>query len=546
MKASFVAFFLCWAEINRWKVPDCHVRACVWLEQTKCHERLLMAFRGFAKSTIYGCYKAWQLYCDPQGVNQVWAADSKLAGKMSRYTRHVLLRHPWCAGLLDPQSPVGEFFVAGATDLRNPSMQANSILGNSTGSRASAIDFDDVEVPKNIRTKELRESLRERIQESTHILVPGGQTTYIGTPHTHQSIYSEVEAGGAATLKIPLFARVKRYEQTDTRTRYSIGFPPAADGYTVMLGIGRGARVLEPGRDYRVDGDTIVFSEPPRAVLDIATGNAWPERFNRADIQSRRRGCRTINSWDSQYQLHARPIRETRLDPDRMLMYEVEPVFSTRNGHPVATLGQVQLEGFTARWDVSLGKVKSDVSALAIVFTDLAGRLYWHRAIALTGDLEEVSPVDGTLIGGQIRQLIEACLEVGVHHVVIESNGPGGFVPAIARRHCAAHGITVAEEFSITKKAERILDAFEPPLSSQFLYAHRQVFESDAFEQMREFDPSVREQPDDYLDAAAGAIAATPVRVNRIPGGQVAEQAPAWQLGEQSEVELVGFDSWSD
>jgi hypothetical protein len=517
-KASLIAFYLRWAERMRWTPPEVHIRALAWLEITHDPERLFMAFRGFSKSTLYGIYKAWCLYRDSLGVHQVWAADGKLAGKMSRYTRYVLLAHPWCIGMLDPNAPASEYFVNGAEDLRNPSMQANSILGNSTGSRATAIDFDDVEVPKNIRTVELRERLRERIDEATHILVPGGQKTYIGTPHTHDTLYAEVEAAGAAVLKIPLFAQVKRYENTETRTRLRIGFAQQADGLTVITGIGKSARVLVDGRDYRVEGDEVVFSKPPNTVVDICTGNAWPERFDRADIRVRRRGCRTLNSWDSQYQLQAKPIRETRLDPDRMPMYDVEPVIERANGVVRAMLGRAKLEGFQARWDVSLGKLRGDVSALCVVFTDLAGNLYWHRAIALTGQLEELD-ARKRLIGGQVKQMIDALRAVGVHHLVIEVNGPGGFVPAIARKHCDPLGITVEEVFSITKKNERILDAFEAPLSSGFLYAHRQVFESGATEQMRQWDPTLKDQPDDYLDAGAGAIAATPVRVTRLVSG---------------------------
>lgn len=538
-KAGLVAFYLCWADRNRWTVPDVHILALVWLESTIDSERLFMAFRGFSKSTIYGVYKAWRLYRDPTGVHQVWAADGKLAGKMSRYTRYVLYAHPWCAGLLPPGAPSSEFFVMGAEDLRNPSMQANSILGNATGSRATDIDFDDIEVPKNIRTVELRERLRERMDEAVHILVPGGQKTYIGTPHTHDTLYAEVEAAGAATLKIPLFAQVKRYENTETRTRLRIGFPPAADGYTVMVGIGKTARILTEGRDYRVEGDEVVFTAPPNAVVDICTGNAWPERFDRKDIRVRRRGCRTLNSWDSQYQLQAKPIRETRLDPDRMRQYEVEPVVETANETVRVTLGRARLEGFAARWDVSLGKLKSDASALTVVFTDLMGNLYWHRAIALTGDLE-VLDARGRLIGGQIKQLIDALVAIGVHHVVVETNGPGGFVPAIARKHCEAHGISVGEDFATTKKNERILDAFEAPLSSGFLYAHKQVFESPAIEQMRQWDPSVKEQPDDYLDSAAGAIDATPVRVTRLVGAAALLQH--WKQGVMVHDVEVQFD----
>ena len=59
------------------------------------------------------------------------------------------------------------------------------------------VQNDDVEVPRNIKTPEAREALRYRLGEQTHILVPGGSKLYVGTPHTHDSLYDEMERLGA-------------------------------------------------------------------------------------------------------------------------------------------------------------------------------------------------------------------------------------------------------------------------------------------------------------------------------------------------------------
>lgn len=517
-KASFLAFFLAWAAIKRWQVPALHVRICHWLDTTDDPVRLLMVFRGAAKSTIYAIWKAYELWCDCEKVSLVWAADDKLATKLTRDTLHVLRRHPWCVGMIQGKPGAQQFWVAGSTDARNPSMSAVGINSNATGGRATAIDFDDVEVPKNIKTPEARSNLRNKVEESTHILVPGGQKTYIGTPHTHDSIYTEVAERGAAVLKIPLFEHVQRYEDTGSRVRFAFNFPVAEDGLTVILGIGKFARVLSEGVDYRVEGHAVVFDRPPGMVLDICTGNAWPERFTRAEIQIRRRETRTLNGWDSQYQLEAKPITETRLNPDKMIPYDVEPRIEMANRQVRLMLGRVVIVGVCARWDCSLGKVHSDVSALSVVFTDDAGRLYWHRAVALTGELEEFGPDGRTLVGGQIKQLIDVLVPLQVPAVTIETNGPGGFVPAIARKHLKPYGIAVREDFETANKQERILDAFEAPLSSGFLWAHTSVADGPAAQQMREFNPAATKQPDDYLDSAAGAIKATPVRIGKVVG----------------------------
>jgi hypothetical protein len=202
-------------------------------------------------------------------------------------------------------------------------------------------------------------------------------------------------------------------------------------------------------------------------------------------------------------------------------------------------LGNVRLVGAKVRWDCSLGKVKSDASAVAVVFTDSMGRLYWHRAVALTGNLEEFADDDTTLIGGQIKQLIDILKPLKIPQVVIETNGPGGFVPAIARKHLKRHGIAVREDHVTTNKQKRILDAFEPPLSSGFLWAHTSVLDGPAYTEMQAFNPAIKDQPDDYVDSAAGAIADTPVRIGRVVRNSTSEQVDDWRPGAgQFNVEL--------
>lgn len=536
---SFLTFFLLWAKVQGWEVPTLHVRICMWLEHCADPVRLLMVFRGAAKSTIYAVYKAWKLYRNRAHRSLIWAADDPLATKLTRDTINVLRRHPLCAGMLPTKPGAQSFWVIGAKDARNPSMQAVGVNGNATGSRADDIDFDDVEVPKNIKTPEARLNLRLKIEESTHIAVPGAQKTYIGTPHTHDSIYVEQAEGGAAVLKIPLFEHAVRYEDQGSRVRFPFTFEPGPDGLYVLVGIGKFSRLLREGPDYRLDGRCVVFAEPPGVVVDIYAGCAWPERFTRAEIERRRRETRTLNGWDSQYQLEARPITETRLNPDRLIPYDAEPVVRRANGETMLMLGKVRLVGVAARWDCSLGKITSDASAVSIVFTDGSGRLYWHRAVGLTGDLEEFGQDGKTLIGGQVHQLGQLLVALQVPVVVIETNGPGGFVPAVARKHLKRLGIAVREDFSTVNKQKRILDAFEAPLSSGFLWAHTSVLDGPATDEMRQFNPVLTNQPDDYLDSAAGAIAATPVRVGKLVGNPTADKRHDWRpSGGVHEVEL--------
>lgn len=531
-----------WAKLQGWKVPPLHVRICHWLDTCKDRVRVLMVFRGAAKSTIYAVWKAYRLYKNRSHRSIIWAADDKLAGKLTRDTRAVLRRHPLCVGMLPRHTGALSFWVNGATDARNPSVEAVGVNSNATGGRADDADFDDIEVPKNIRTPEARLNLRQKIEEATHILVPGSQKTFVGTPHTHDSIYAEQITGGAAVLKIPLFENAIRFEDTSSRTRFEIPFTAGEDGLYVLAGIGKFARLLVPGIDYRMDGGAVVFAHPPGVLLDVYARCAWPERFDREEIELRRREVRTANAWDSQYMLESKPITETRLDPARLIAYDVDPEIRTVNRNVVMWLGEARIAGMSMRWDPSSAKAGSDVSALALVLQDDRGRRYIHRVRALAGDVAEFSPDGRTITGGQVAQIAETVKEFRVPRVTVETNGIGGFAPAVLKQALKQWRLAcgVSEESSLSNKSLRILEALEPPMSAGMLWAHVSVLEGPLWDQMKDFNPEARDQHDDYIDAAAAAVADTPERIRvHYDETKPARDGGAWRDYENIQVETT-------
>lgn len=520
-EVSFLTFFMMWARVQGWTVPLLHVRICTWLETCTDPERVLMVFRGAAKSTIYAVFKAWTLYRNRAHRSLVWSADNDTAGMLTADTINVLRNHPLCIGMLPRKPGAKRFSVLGSRDARNASMRAVGVTSNATGARADAVDFDDIEVPGNIETPEARLKLRQRISESTHIAVPGAQKTFIGTPHTHDSIYPERIAAGASTLIIPLFAHATRYKQTDSKTRYPIKFTPAEDGLYVVVGIHKHARVLVEGTDYRVDAGDVVFAKPPGAVLDLYSGCAWPERFDRNEIELRRKETRTLNAWDSQYMLEAKPIEEIRLDPERITPYAVEAVIRKANGTAAMFLGSVQIAMASVRWDPASGKLNSDVSAVAVVLQDLIGRRYLHRMERLTGEVAEFDDTGKVITGGQVWQLCDLVEALNLRRVVVETNGIGAFAPAVLKAALKQRRLRcgVAVEQAVANKSRRILEAWEPLLESGGqLWAHVSVLRGPLWDQMKEWIPTAPNQKDDYLDAGAGALTDTPERVGQIVG----------------------------
>jgi len=523
-KASYAEFFHIWAVAQGWKVPLFHYRIADWLEH-RGDIGVLQVFRGAAKSTHLAIYNAWRYYRDPAYRILHQGDQDGTAYKTARDTKNVLMRHPLTRNMGETTGEISFWWVPGATDARNPSMQAAGILSNITSSRADEIQNDDVEVPRNIATPEAREKLRFRLSEQTHILVPGGRILYVGTPHTHDSIYDEEDRKGADVLKIPLFAQERRVENAPARIQCD--FVPDF----VFAGIGEFTTVLKAGVDYQMEGTVMVFAVAPGVTLDLYAGCSWPERFDRKEIVKRRKKCRTINEWDSQYQLHSKPIGETRLDPAKIVPYAVEPELRHVNNTAAMWLGKVRIAGMSARWDPSSGKIDSDVSAAAVLLQDEHGRRYLHRNVALTGEIAEFAEDGKTITGGQVWQLCDLIEAFHVPRLVVETNGIGQFAPAVLKACLKQRKLQcgVVAEPSIANKNKRILEAFEPVISARMLWAHTSVLDGPFWDQMKDFNPETKNQEDDYIDVSAAAVTDTPERIRGTPKAAASREPADWR-----------------
>jgi hypothetical protein len=109
----------------------------------------------------------------------------------------------------------------------------------------------------------------------------------------------------------------------------------------------------------------------------------------------------------------------------------------------------------------------------------------------------------------------------------IETNGIGQFVPAKARKRMREHGCTIIAEPAKGNKNERIVAGIEPPLISGALWMHSRLYENGTVEQMREWNPAVKDQPDDFIDSGASAILKNPVKIGR--GGKPFSGKQPWR-----------------
>ncbi len=510
MKVGFPVFFHIWAERQGWKVPDFHYAVCDWLEK-KGKTALLMMPRGHAKSSMLDVYNAWRLYLNQEEQIFHQGATDPDAYKVSRGTERVLEAHPLTAHVKKSRGETQRWWVNGSQEVRYGNMYCRGILSTVTGHRATEIQNDDVEVPQNIATPDAREKLRFRLSEQTHVLVPGGSKLFVGTPHTFDSIYKELEESGADCLILRAFDSEARFE--DPAFEYRVPFKPEY----AFDGIGKGCLRLTEGVDYDYRDGVVVMRSLPRGLVDFYAGALWPERFTPDVMAERRKECRTLNEWDSQYMLRSKPIHDIRLNPDKIEIYEAELNWVERNDVVVASIGNARINYVKTYWDVAEGKATGDASVISVVLQDTNNNLYWHDARRLLGGIRDQCAT--------IKEMVEL---YQLPHIIVETNGIGKFAEAFLRETLAGTGCSVVGRAAKGNKNERIIAAFETPISGGIMWAHERVEQGGAFPEMKSWNPTIKDQPDDYLDSGAGAILGAPVLIGT---GLAQGTRQKWQPG---------------
>lgn len=473
---SFFHFVRAWNEHQMRKTPNLHRMMADWLEDSlrDGHQDLLMlVFRDAGKSTLVGLYCSWRLCLEPDLRILVVAAEHHLACLMTRNIRAILERHPMTEHLrpcVKEEWSVDRFTVARRTTLRDPSVLGKGVSGNLTGSRADIVICDDVEVPNTAGTAIKRSELRRRLGELRFITVPGGTRLYIGTPHTHDTIY----------LDRP----------------------------------GTSSRATGPDNTHKAFlGGFHVLKLP---VLDKEDHSIWPERFS-LEMLRRMQEETGPARFQSQMMLEPETLEDCRLDPHKLLVYDGEFEVHRSQGIPELRIAGRRMLGACCWWDPSYGKpAVGDSSVVACVFTDEAGHYWLHDIAYLEFDPALVPEVDEA--SQLCRLVIEFARKNEQYAVTVENNGIGRFLPGILRREADQFGrgwLTVQEHRSSRSKETRILEAFDPVLAAGHLHVHRRVLDTPFLAELSEWTPAGG-SADDGLDAVSGCLTMQPLRISRI------------------------------
>lgn len=176
------------------------LRIATKLGDPKNDKMVIEAPRGLGKSYITGVYVVWLLLRNPKEQILIVSATKGKAIEVAIFVRGLfnsvpILKH------LDPKRSSRDSITSfdvfrgeGATQQQSASVSIVGISGAKTGKRATVVIADDIEIPDNSQTEEMRANILRRTNEFPMLKVPGipQKIIALGTPQTQESIYNKL------------------------------------------------------------------------------------------------------------------------------------------------------------------------------------------------------------------------------------------------------------------------------------------------------------------------------------------------------------------
>ncbi len=428
--------------------------------------KIIEGFRGVGKSWITSAYVVWRLRINPQLNFLVVSASKVRADDFSTFTLMLINDMPilqCLASKAGQRNSKIAFDVATAEADHAPSVKSVGIFGQLAGSRADEIIADDIEIPNNSMTQQMRDRLAEAVKEFDAIIKPGGLITYLGTPQTEQSLYNILPERGYATRIWP--------------ARYPSNVTESAEKY--------GDR-LAPSIQKKLEND-----------IDVVKGTATdPKRFSDMELMEREASYGKsgfalqfmLDTSLSDADLHPLKLRDlivfgvnNDIAPEKIIWAGSDP------GKVLNDLPCVGLPGdrYCAPMMVSEKWLPYNASCMVI---DPSGRGADETAYAVGKLLNShIYVTEAGGLGGSsgydektLKTLVDVAKRNKVNAVVIESNfGDGMFKALIEPYFTREHPVTIEEVRHNTQKERRIIDTLEPVMNQHRLIIDRGVIEKD-------------------------------------------------------------------
>lgn len=491
------------------------------LEIAGPREDIIRCFRSLGKSYITSAYAIWRLMRNPRDEKiLVVSATGSKSKEFVAQTKGICESMELVQWLLEGPRDNGatrrdmadQFDVAGGSLSQSYSVAARGITGQITGSRATLLIADDIEVERNSLTEEARQRIVRIIQSDfvpiTKTEHGKGDIILLGTPQTEESVYNKlVTEMGFRCFTIPV-----RYPAADKRKNYLM-----TDNQT-----GREVDILAPYIARMFDTEEISYG----SEIDSRFGN---EELMKIESKGKA-------SFALQYMLDTSlsdaeryPLRQHDLIV--MALNTIKAPLTIqwgRHNDKHNYIKDISNLGFSGDHFLRPLFVDSDWDQYEskVLFVDPSGRGADETAWAVVGVLNGMMYV--LQIGGYAADPADAMLKIAmdakkydVATVEVEPNyGQGMWVTAFQPilSNVWPGGCTVREsEWAKGQKEGRIIDTLEPVMS-----AHRLVIDEDLvrresrledhrYSLLYQLTHITRDRGslkhDDRLDALAGAVA---------------------------------------
>lgn len=492
--------FVAWEHLNLPAPTDVQYDIADFL-QSDVRRRVIMAFRGVGKSWITSAYVCWRLAMNPQLNILVVSASKQRADDFTTFTRQLIELMP----VLHPLRPTEgqrdsklSFDVALALPDHAPSVKSAGITGQLAGSRADEIIPDDIEVPNNSATPEMRDKLGESVKEFEAILKPGGRITFLGTPQTEESVYSRLEERGYEVRIWPA-----RYPEKRLLEIYGDRLAPI-----VATAVEKNIRIVGKTTDPKRFSDKDLLERELsygrsgfalQFMLDtsLSDANRYPLKLNDLIVMSGPatwRQAPVTTQWAS------------GIDQQKAMSH----------------LPQIGLRGDYYVAPMRVSESFADFTG-AMMYIDPSGRGGDELAYAITKFLNGTIYLvwwDGLQDGydeKNLRAIVEKAKAHGVHHVQIEANfGDGMFTQLIKPYFAKSHPCGIEDvKVGILQKELRIISTLEPVLNQHRLVVAEEAIKNEAtadrdYQLMYQMSRITKERGalrhDDRIDALAGAV----------------------------------------
>ena len=498
--------YLVWKQLNL-PVPTKVQYDLAEYLQVSPKRSIIQAFRGVGKSYITSAYVVWRLMLDPDLKIMVVSASKERADAFSMFTQRLIMEMPLLAHLIPDKDQLWSriaFNVNGSMASHSPSVKSVGITGQLTGSRADLIIADDIEVPNNSQTQQMREKLITLVTEFDAVLkpLPTSKIIYLGTPQTEESLYDILQDKGYVTRIWP-----SRYPKKDQVSRY-------------------GDRIAPMLMDELVANPKIEWNPTD------------PDRFDEEDLIERELSYGR-SGYALQFQL------DTSLsDADRhplklkdLIVMSIDgqkapekPIHGTMSHLEVKDVPNLGMRGdrFYEPFKITGDWVNYTGSVMAI---DPSGRGSDETSYAVIKMLNgflycpDVGGVEGGYSGQTLESLVDIAKKHQVNYVLVESNfGDGMFSELIKPYFNKTYPVTLEEVRHSKQKEMRIIDTLEPVLNQHRLVIDREVIQKD-YDSIQKYPNDIAQRyslfyqltritkdrgalaHDDRLDALAMAVA---------------------------------------